>query len=57
MYGEIFKFALVYFKLRQNTYDLESFRTFESQNPRTRNLALTVLHTDLVSFGKMFPKK
>ena len=28
------------FKLRQNTYDLKNFHTFESQNPRTKKFGL-----------------
>ena len=28
------------FKLRQNTYELKNFQTFESQNPRTKKVGL-----------------
>ena len=45
------------FKLRENTYNLINLYIFESQNPRTKSLAWTALHIELVDFGKLFLKK
>ena len=46
------------FQLRQNTHNLRNFLAFESQNPSTKKFSLdSVVYIELVSFGKMFPKK
>ena len=42
------------FKLRQNTCNLRNFHAFES--PRTKKFGQDSMHTELVSFRKMFPK-
>ena len=45
------------FKLRQDTYKLRNFHTFESQNPRTKKFGLDSIAYRASQFWKNVPEE
>ena len=46
-----------FFKLRQNTYDLKNFHTFDSQNPRTKKIGLDSIASRASQLWKNVPEE